>query len=80
MIDSELCAGVMGPQELLLYPINESVIRNFDWDAGTVTAISKKRVMRALGANESMFIDAMLMTGTSFLPTFPPLQDTSIYP
>ncbi|UKZ70548.1 uncharacterized protein TrAtP1_011528 [Trichoderma atroviride] len=80
MIDSDLCAGIMGPQELLLYPINESVIRNFDWDAGTVTAISKKRVMRALGVNESMFIDAMLMTGTSFLPTFPPLQDTSIYP
>ncbi|GFP55531.1 uncharacterized protein C139.01c [Trichoderma asperellum] len=80
MIDSDQCAGIMGSQELLLYPIQDSVIRNLDWNAGTVTAISKKRVMRALGVNESMFIDAMLMTGTSFLPTFPPLQDTSIYP
>ncbi|KAL7922452.1 temperature dependent protein affecting M2 dsRNA replication domain-containing protein [Trichoderma austrokoningii] len=80
MIDSNQIAGIMGPQELLLYPINESVIRSFDWDAGIVTAISKKRVMRMLGVNEYMFIDAMLMTGTSFLPTFPPLQDISIYP
>ncbi|UKZ72774.1 hypothetical protein TrVFT333_000409 [Trichoderma virens FT-333] len=80
MINSEQCSGVMGPQELLLYPIQDSIIRNMDWAAGTVTAISKKRVMRALGVGEPMFVDAMLMTGTSFLPPFPPLQDTSMYP
>ncbi|KAK4067032.1 uncharacterized protein Triagg1_8032 [Trichoderma aggressivum f. europaeum] len=80
MIDTDQCAGVMGPQELLLYPVQDSVIRNMDWDAGTVTAISKKRVMRALGVGEPMFVDAMLMTGTSFLPPFPPLQDTAMYP
>ncbi|KAL5093034.1 hypothetical protein Trisim1_011830 [Trichoderma cf. simile WF8] len=80
MIDTDQCAGVMGPQELLLYPVHDSVIRNMDWDAGTVTAISKKRVMRSLGVGEPMFVDAMLMTGTSFLPPFPPLQDTAMYP
>lgn len=80
MINSDQCAGVMGPHELLLYPIQDSIIRNLDWNAGTVTAISKKRVMRALGVGEPMFVDAMLMTGTSFLPPFPPLQDTSMYP
>lgn len=80
MIDTDQCAGVMGPQELLLYPVQDSVIRNMDWDAGTVTAISKKRVMRTLGVGEPMFVDAMLMTGTSFLPPFPPLQDTAMYP
>lgn len=70
----------MGPQELLLYPISDSVIRSFDWEASTVTAISKKRVMRSLGASEPLFIDAMLSTGTPFLPTFPALLDASLYP
>lgn len=79
MIDSDQCAGVMGPQELLLYPIKDSVIRSFDWEAKTVTALSKKKIMRALGVADPMFIDAMLMTGTSFLPLFPPLQDSSMY-
>ncbi|KAL6875508.1 PIN domain-like protein [Trichoderma longibrachiatum] len=80
MINSDQCAGVMGPQELLLYPIQDSVIRNIDFMAGTVTAISKKKVMRVLGVSEPMFVDAMLMTGTSFLAPFPPLQDTAMYP
>ena len=80
MIDTDQCAGVMGPQELLLYPIRDSVIRAFDWDANTVSAISKKKILRHLAVNEPMFIDALLMTGTSFLPPFPPLQDASIYP
>ncbi|KJZ71770.1 hypothetical protein HIM_08855 [Hirsutella minnesotensis 3608] len=80
MIDSDLCSAVMGPQELLLYPIKDSIIRSLDWDAKTVTAISKKKAMRALGVSEPMFIDALLMTGNSFLPTFPPLLDSSMYP
>lgn len=79
MIDSDMCAGVMGPQELLLYPIKESVIRSFDWEAKTVTAVSKKTLMRVLGVSEPMFVDALLMTGTSFLSPFPPLQDRSMY-
>ncbi|KAJ6438427.1 XPG N-terminal domain-containing protein [Purpureocillium lavendulum] len=79
MIDSDQCAGVMGPQELLLYPIKDSIIRSFDWEAKTVSFVSKKKVMSALGVGEPMFIDAMLMTGTSFLPPFPPLLDSSMY-
>jgi hypothetical protein len=79
MIDSDQCAGVMGPQELLMYPIRESVIRFMDWESKTVTALSKKTIMRTLGASESMFIDALMMTGTSFLAPFPPLQDRSMY-
>ncbi|KFG81106.1 XPG I-region protein [Metarhizium anisopliae] len=79
MIDSEQCAGVMGPQELLLYPIRDVIIRSLDFEANKVTAISKKKIMRILSVTEPMFIDALLMTGTSFLPTFPPLLDTSMY-
>ncbi|CAI6096480.1 hypothetical protein V2G26_003315 [Clonostachys chloroleuca] len=78
-IDSDQCAGIMGSQELLLYPIKDSVIRSFDWEAKTVTAVSKKKLMRTLNVSEAMFIDALLMTGTSFLSPFPPLQDRSIY-
>ncbi|KAF4584459.1 XPG I-region protein [Ophiocordyceps camponoti-floridani] len=80
MMDSDQCAGVMGSQELLLFPIKDCIIRSFDWDSKTVTALSKKKVMRVLSVSEPMFIDSMLMTGTSFLPPFPPLQDASMYP
>ncbi|RSM15379.1 hypothetical protein CEP52_000916 [Fusarium oligoseptatum] len=80
-IDSDQCSGVMGSQELLLYPIKDSVIRSFDWEAKTVTAISKKKVMRSLTptASETRFIDSFLMSGTSFLPAFPALLEHSMY-
>lgn len=80
MIDSDQCAGVMGYQELLMYPIKDCVIRNIDFKAKTVTAISKKRVLRALAVSESTFTDALLMSGTSLLTPFPPLADVSLYP
>ncbi|KAG5977521.1 hypothetical protein E4U55_006724 [Claviceps digitariae] len=80
LIDSEQCSAVMGPQELLLYPIKDFIIRAFDWDAKLVSVLSKKMIMRALSVAEPMFIDALLMTGTSFLPTFPPLLDQTMYP
>src|SRR5437667_11060021 len=78
MIDSDQCAGVMGSQELLLYPIKDIVIRSIEWEKTTVSSLSKKQVIRGLNVSESMFIDALLMTGTSFLPPFPPLEDTTI--
>lgn len=80
MKDSDQCAGVMGPQELLAYPIRDTIIRSFDWDAKTVSAISKGKIMRTLAVNEPMLVDALLMTGTVFLSPFPPLQDKSMYP
>lgn len=80
MIDSDQCAGVMGPQELLAYPIKDSILRSFDWETKKVSAISKKSIMRALGVGETMLIDALLMSGTSFIDAFPPLREKSIYP
>lgn len=80
MVESEQCSAIMGSQELLLYPIRDYVIRYVDWDNGKFTAISKKGVIKNLAVAESMFIDALLMTGTSFLPTFPPLRDNNIFP
>lgn len=81
MIDSDQCAGIMGSQELLLYPVKDSVIRSIDFKAKTVKAISKKKIIRNLTptASESRFIDCFLLNGTTFLPTFPVLLDTSMY-
>lgn len=69
----------MGSQELLLYPINDCIIRSIDWESKQVSAISKKKVLRNLAVSESTFVDALLMCGTSFLVPFPPLQDPSLY-
>lgn len=79
LIDSDQCAGVMGSLELMLYPINDSIIRSLNWDSGTVTAVSKKHILKALHiTDETLLVDAILMTGTSFLQPFPPLLDSVI--
>jgi hypothetical protein len=80
MIDSDQCSAIMGSQELLLYPIQDLIIRHIDWESGTFTGIQKKSIIKNLGVTEPMFIDAFLMTGTSFLPGFPPLKEPSITP
>ena len=78
MCDSDQCAGVMGSSELLLYPVRDCVIRTIDWENNLVYAVSKKHILKTLNVSESLFIDAFLMTGTSFLPPFPPLTDQTI--
>ncbi|KAK6833688.1 hypothetical protein PG990_001473 [Apiospora arundinis] len=78
MIESEQISGIMGSQELLLYPIKDWIIRHIDWESGKFTALSKKNIIKSLNVSEPMFVDAFLMGGTSFLPMFPPLEDTSI--
>ncbi|EAQ85945.1 hypothetical protein CHGG_07198 [Chaetomium globosum CBS 148.51] len=78
MCDSDQCAGVMGSSELLLYPIRDCVIRTIDWENNLVYAVSKKHILKTLNVSESLFIDAFLMTGTSFLPPFLPLTDPTI--
>ncbi|KAI1820628.1 PIN domain-like protein [Xylaria intraflava] len=78
MVDSTQCSAIMGSQELLVYPIHDLVIRNIDWENRSFTGIQKKSIIKNLGVPESMFIDAFLMTGTSFLPRFPPLNEPNI--
>jgi len=80
MIDSDQVSAIMGSQELLLYPIQGLVIKFIDWEAMTFTGIQKKTIVKNLGVAESMFIDALLMAGTSFLPEFPPLKEVTIIP
>lgn len=70
----------MGSNELLLYPIHDCIIKSIDWEKKEVAAISKKELIKTLSVTEAMFIDALLMSGTPFLPTFPPLQDPQVTP
>ncbi|CAK7230899.1 hypothetical protein SBRCBS47491_007746 [Sporothrix bragantina] len=78
MIDSDQCGGIMGSSELLLYPIHDSIIKAIDWSQKRIHVSSKRQLVRALHINESLLPDVLLMTGTSFLPYFPPLRDPSI--
>lgn len=75
MIDSKQLGAVMGPQELLAYPMQDYLIRSINWENKTTTAISKHKLLRQNGIGEATLIDAILMTGTSFLPPFPAMDD-----
>lgn len=66
------CGAIMGPRELLLYPIKDPLIQDIDWENNKFTAVSRDVLMSQLGVDESLFVDALLVTGCSFLPAFPP--------
>lgn len=80
MVNSDQVGGIMGSQELLLYPIHDSIIRSIDWEAKQVYAISKRYIIKTLNVSEATFIDALMMSGNSFLSPFPPLRDPAITP
>lgn len=66
-----MVGAIMGPRELLLYPIKDPLIQEIDWEAGRVRAVTREMLMNQLGVEESIFVDALLITGCSFLPPFP---------
>jgi hypothetical protein len=71
----------MGSQELLLYDIHDAVIfppSTSDWEKKTFSGVLRSDLIKKLNVTPDMFADALLMTGTSFLPPFPPLQDETI--
>ncbi|KAK9777908.1 putative XPG N-terminal domain-containing protein [Seiridium cardinale] len=80
MIESDQCSGIMGSQELLLYPIKDYIIKSIDWDNSSVKLTSKKILTQRLSCGESMFVDALLMIGNTFIPPFPPLLEQAITP
>lgn len=61
----------MGPRELLLYPIRDVVIQEIDWETSKFRSVSRDTLMGQLGVDESIFVDALLITGCSFLSPFP---------
>lgn len=80
MIDSDQVAAVMGPQELLAYPVKDHIIRTIDWEHKKMTALSKQKLLRQNGIGEATLIDAILMTGTSFLSPFPAMENDQVNP
>ena len=72
----------MGSKELLLYEINDCVIKpptSKNWEEMQFSGFSKAEKIQKLNlTTPDLFQDALLMVGTSFLPPFPPLQDSSI--
>ena len=76
--DMDSALGIMGPPELLVYNINDAIITKIDTEKGLVYGMVKSQILRKLNAHEDTFIDAFLMTGTSSLPPFPPLAETTV--
>ncbi|CCU75030.1 XPG N-terminal domain-containing protein [Blumeria hordei DH14] len=75
--------GIMGSKEMLLYDRSpEAVIicppTTSDWDSKSFRGIFRYELMEKLCVNSEMLDDALLMAGTSFLPTFPPLRTDGI--
>ncbi|KFY66921.1 hypothetical protein V496_01859 [Pseudogymnoascus sp. VKM F-4515 (FW-2607)] len=78
--DLDCAVGIMGPSELLLYNINESLITEIDFEKGLVYGLVKTQLLKKLNVNEETFIDSYLMTGTSSLQPFPALNDPAVVP
>ena len=55
----------MGSDELLLYDIDNCVIKNIDFDTGLVSGVVKSELCKRLGVPSDVFQDLLLMTGTS---------------
>lgn len=69
----------MGSSELLLFNVDK-VITRIDFERSKFSWISKKTCQQELGKITSdMFVDACLLSGSSFLPTFPPLENPTLY-
>lgn len=64
----------MGSNELFLYNIDNCVIKKIDWENKVAKGIVKCDLLKKLSATDDAFVDALLMTGTSFLPAFPGLK------
>jgi Temperature dependent protein affecting M2 dsRNA replication len=70
--------AIMGSPELLLYDIEYSIITKIDFTSGLFYALVKPSLPQKLNVSEDTLTNALLMTGTSFLPAFPVLKETDI--
>ncbi|KAF4626125.1 hypothetical protein G7Y89_g12037 [Cudoniella acicularis] len=80
-LETQYIDGIMGSQELLLYDIDDNVILpplSTDWESKKFSGISKSSIIKRLNVTPEMLSDALLMVGTSFLPSFPPLSDRGL--
>ena len=72
--------AVMGSSELFLFDVDK-VITKLDLDQSTFSWLSRRvcQIEIAKLPSDDVFIDACMLSGNSFLPTFPPLENPQIY-
>lgn len=71
MLGSEVIDSVAASDETLMLEI-EQVITQIDWDQKEFCWVKRRECMEKLGVTSSnMFVDACLLSGSSFLPTLP---------
>ncbi|KAI9718407.1 MAG: hypothetical protein M1812_004128 [Candelaria pacifica] len=71
--------AVMGSSELFLFDV-EKVITEFDSGRMQFTWLSRSKCQEDLGKiSDDMFVDAGLLSGSSLLPSFPPLENPALY-
>ncbi|KAI9820963.1 MAG: hypothetical protein M1832_003435 [Thelocarpon impressellum] len=67
--------AVVGSSELLLFDVDK-VITRLDFEHSQFSWLSRRTCQIELGKiSGDVFIDACMLSGTSFLPTFPPLEN-----
>lgn len=71
---------VMGSTDLFLFDVDKVILRfeNLGEDRATFRWLSKKACQDELQrVSDDLFLDACLLSGSSYLPTFPPLESTN---
>lgn len=69
----------MGSSELFLFEVDKLITR-IDFDTAQFFWLSRKDCQIGLGnISTDMFIDICLLSGCSILPTFPPLENPTLY-
>jgi hypothetical protein len=76
--DDDDINGILGPLELLVFKINDAVITKMDWENKVARGVVKSSIMAKMNITEETLIDSLLMSGTSFLPSFPVLSDSTV--
>ncbi|KAI9816836.1 MAG: hypothetical protein M1827_001481 [Pycnora praestabilis] len=76
---SQYVDAIVGSSELFLFEVDK-VITKLDFETLQFSYLSRSLCLEDLGKISSdMFVDACLLSGSTFLPTFPPLEDPALY-
>ncbi|KAK4998773.1 hypothetical protein LTR66_002073 [Elasticomyces elasticus] len=74
------CDAICGSTELLLFDV-EKIITKFDFENSSFSWMTRSSCVDALGlGSTSAFVDACLLSGSSFLPTLPQLTNVLASP
>jgi hypothetical protein len=74
MTGTEFCDAVAGSSDILMFEIDQ-IITKLDFEQEQFSWITRRECIEALGiTSTSVFVDACLLSGCSFLPTLPQLD------